>query len=99
MKSLGNRSRFRFTAGLNASGWKLINLCKVAIEHYAQSARIVRIISSICSIGIGGLGFFGIAHGDYSETLALRTRNKANCGSSRAKLSKTDEGDSGSKKG
>jgi hypothetical protein len=31
----------------------------------------VRIISSICSIGIGDLGFFGIGDTNYSETLRV----------------------------
>jgi hypothetical protein len=36
-----------------------------------RTPRIVRILSSICSIGIGGLGFFGIGDTDYSETLRV----------------------------
>src|SRR5215471_21253983 len=34
-----------------------------------RTPRIVRIIASICSIGIGDLGFFGIGDTDYSETV------------------------------
>jgi hypothetical protein len=34
---------------------------------------VVRIIPSICSIGMGDLGFFGIGEKDYSETFSMRS--------------------------
>jgi hypothetical protein len=38
-------------------------------SNTTRTPRIVRIIPSICSIGIGDLGFFGIGKKDYFENL------------------------------